>query len=382
MKSTIKGLLAVLASAFILAACQSESSDSAGFSFPENCATCHGDSPEYPLLGAKAGYEESGHNLGYKREAPHAYYSNGGGCQKCHTHEGFVDFVKNGEPDREAYIEYPSQPGCFTCHNPHETGDFELRKSDPVTLANGVTFDKGKANLCANCHQSRKDVSDVVKASAADEINSRFGPHHGPQSDIFWGTNAYEYEGKSYSSSEHKFEVEDGCVSCHMYLPEGRFSSNVDIGGHSFAMQGTVHGADHLNIKACLSCHEDLKEVKTEFGPMFDYKASADYDQDGEVEIAQMEVVGLLELLVNTDGSGLLQQGENPVYLADGSYNTIREEGVAERTIEEVAALYNYKMFGEEDRSFGMHNYTYAVQVLMDTVSGLDPSFDTSNRPE
>jgi hypothetical protein len=48
--------------------------------------------------------------------------------------------------------------------------------------------------------------------------------------------------------------------------------------------------------------------------------------------------------------------------------------------VEVVGALYNYK-FVQEDRSKGIHNTTYAVQLLMDSIKALDKSFDDSKRP-
>ena len=52
------------------------------------------------------------------------------------------------------------------------------------------------------------------------------------------------------------------------------------------------------------------------------------------------------------------------------------------RSAQEMGALYNYKSFGEEDRSMGMHNPTYVVQLLMDSIASLDPAFSTANRPK
>jgi len=48
--------------------------------------------------------------------------------------------------------------------------------------------------------------------------------------------------------------------------------------------------------------------------------------------------------------------------------------------VDTVAALYNYK-FVLEDRSKGVHNLTYAVQLLMDSLKALDKNFDDSKRP-
>jgi hypothetical protein len=44
-----------------------------------------------------------------------------------------------------------------------------------------------------------------------------------------------------------------------------------------------------------------------------------------------------------------------------------------------MAALYNYK-FVLEDRSRGMHNAPYTIQILYDSLKALDPGFDTSAR--
>ena len=159
-----------------------------------NCMDCHGSVPKYPILGARLGYDYSGHkNNGNSR------YSNGGGCQRCHTNEGFIDFAAKGSVDPNAFVEYPSQPGCFTCHAPHERGDLSLRTVSPVTLATGQIMDIGKGNLCANCHQSASVASKTVVATPANKVFPFWGAHHGPEADIFMGTNAYEFPGKKYS---------------------------------------------------------------------------------------------------------------------------------------------------------------------------------------
>ena len=62
--------------------------------FDNSCAACHGTTPEYPLLGARLGYDASGH-----KNNDNSYYANGAGCQICHTNEGFIDYVKTGKVD-------------------------------------------------------------------------------------------------------------------------------------------------------------------------------------------------------------------------------------------------------------------------------------------
>ena len=385
MKKTIRlaGLLAVAVSALLLTACKDEApvaaAVDAAFAYPAECATCHGDDPEYAVKGARAAYAKSGHALGYESEEANASYSNGGGCQKCHTHEGFVEFVKTGNDGSDSFIEWPSQPGCFTCHKPHDTGDFELRATAPVTLPGGAIFDQGSANLCVVCHQSRTDVKTAAVDTPADKVSSRFGPHHGPQGDVFNGTGAFEFPGKVYASSTHKLELENACIDCHMALPDGRYGQNASIGGHSFGMGADVHGSEKINLAACAGCHEGIKMTKS---GLYDYMATADFDHDGTVEVAQEEILGLFELLVNDGNTGLLQTMDPPFFKADGSWNAIKADANVVRTALQLGAKYNYTMFAVEDRSMGMHNYTYAVQVLMDTVASMDPSFSTANRPK
>ncbi|MBN2442062.1 MAG: hypothetical protein JXJ04_11975 [Spirochaetales bacterium] len=338
---------------------------------PTQCSKCHSSSfPEYGVLGAKAHYEVSGHNI-----LGNASYSNGDGCQRCHTNEGFIEYKTYGEPKEGSYIKYPSQPGCFTCHQPHETGDFSLRAPGAVTLETKVVFDRGKGNICANCHQARGRAKATVKEMPVKALASYWGAHHGPQADVFMGTNAFEYEGKKYSNGMHTSKVEDGCIACHMTLPEARYSLSAGIGGHSFNIAGDVHESPVLNNAGCLLCHSTRDQVRGK--EIFDVKTK-DYDTDGTLEPLQEEVEGLLERFVNTNGTGYLQKLNPPMYRPDGSHNWSTDATM--RPVPEVAALYNYK-FILEDRSKGIHNTNYTIQILYDTISSLDSTFDTSLRP-
>jgi hypothetical protein len=68
---------------------------------------------------------------------------------------------------------------------------------------------------------------------------------------------------------------------------------------------------------------------------------------------------------------------KNPPYDAKGNFINSKTQ----YPIEVVAALYNYK-FVKEDGSKGIHNTTYAVQLLMDSLKALDRNFDDSKRPQ
>lgn len=351
---------------------------SADITFPEACADCHGPTPEYQIKGAQMQHQESGHYLGFDKHGTHAWYANGDGCQQCHTHEGFVEFIETGELQSD-YVMWPSQPGCFTCHDPHATGDFSLRTSTPVTLVTGAEIDLHSGNLCANCHQSRRSPTEVVVATPAAEVSAYFGPHHGPQANLFAGTGAYEFSGKLYTNSQHRVEVENACIGCHMALPEGRYRSTPALGGHSFFIADEDHSGNvRLSTASCEGCHAGIKQAKD--SPYFNTPSADDYDGDGYVEAAQMEVEGLLNLLVNAEGTGLLQSGPNAFYTADGQWNRVRNSEIVRSELE-MAALFNYKFF-VEDRSMGVHNMPYSIQILMDSIEALDSEFDTSTRPE
>ncbi|MBI4634003.1 MAG: hypothetical protein HY742_08945 [Deltaproteobacteria bacterium] len=338
--------------------------------FPKGCLDCHGSEAKYAVLGARAQYMTSGH-----KKLGNASYANSGDCMACHTNEGFIELVKRGKVDPKKFVANPSEVGCFTCHAPHETGDFSLRKTDKVTLANGAVFDREKGNLCANCHQARRAAKTEVKARNIP--SDSWGAHHGPQADMLLGTNGYEFPGKSYSQSAHASLPKANCVVCHMTLPAGRYSFSPAIGGHSFKLEGEVHERPTLNVAGCLvsGCHTEMKQVKgTVF---FDRKAPADYDGDGKVETIQGETQGLCERIINKSGTGLLQKMKDAPYDAKGTFINSKTQ----YPVEVVAALYNYK-YVFEDRSKGIHNTVYAIQLLMDSLKALDKGFDDSKRPQ
>jgi hypothetical protein len=336
---------------------------------PKGCVDCHGSETKFPVRGVRSQYHTSGH-----RTLGNASYANAGDCQSCHTNEGFIQRVKTGKVDTKQFVANPSEIGCFTCHAPHDNGNFSLRTTAKVTLANAVVFDKEKGNLCANCHRARRMPKDEVRARNIP--SDSWGAHHGPQADMLAGTNAYEFPGKKYSSSVHGALPNANCVTCHMNLPSGRYSLTPSVGGHSFRIAGEVHENHKVNTAGCTTsgCHGSIDQVKgTHF---FDKKAAQDYDGDGKLETVQEEVQGLLEKFVNDKGSGLFQTMKEPMYDQKRKFINTKTQ----YPVEAVAALYNYK-FVLEDRSNGVHNMTYAVQILMDSLKALDKNFDDSKRP-
>ncbi|MBI4405548.1 MAG: ammonia-forming cytochrome c nitrite reductase subunit c552 [Deltaproteobacteria bacterium] len=502
----------------------------AGVASPDNCFGCHSYNSDtgYKIKWAQWGYDESVHRnglhatiwsdaatpeiLGYEWEGSDAFYANGGSassgnaCQTCHTSEGFIKKV-TGQYDsrREELLDTitnPNPPHCWTCHNPHTSGDFTLRVADgtPVTLetSSTVTYSKSKGNLCASCHHARiggttqTDTTDstphgssneYIRASLSSGINAgHWGPHVSPQADMLMGVGGSEFSGYSYSSSVHKDLDGANCVACHMTTPStGSFSLSPNVGGHSFNMKGIVHGAEKINIQGCKTsgCH-DGGGVSSKINVAAKVVASAFYNNSssslysltangflllGDAYVAKnhsyttteaaptfsstyctngstcldtnqvaFKINTLLKTLANPDAStkcdGLLKRaaeitdagdtgnsnGKNDVgklsivwSKTPGDVTTPRcywngfdvntsggNIGIAKKLKVKNAtnlssnsgkiaqALFNYKFVYEADKSFGIHNTKYALQLLIDscetlrTMSGVGGANDTA----
>jgi PKD repeat protein len=307
------------------------------------CSTCH-DSGTHHVKNYE--WDTSAH--------AHATTSPSGpgraGCVACHTGIGFIQANDPDYAGQEVSTEY-APITCATCHDPHNhDNQHQLRTLDVVTLGNGVTVTKenfGMGVFCVNCHKSRRNVNEYVQ-----QYGSHFGPHYSVQGDVVRGTGGFEYPGVRYTTfTPHMAPiVPDTCVTCHMAEPVAGAPVN-SVGGHSFRIKQTITGEDGTeqvieNLNACTSCHKNLTEINRE--------ARADYDGDGLKEGIQDEVHGLMHLL----GELLPPLGSAEVVITN------------EYTKDQLKAAYNY-MVVEEDRSFGIHNGTYIVQLLQSSYRAL-----------
>jgi hypothetical protein len=277
------------------------------------CTQCHNNTS---LISSKAeAWATSLHGSGT------AFAAEGreDGCAGCHSGGAFLADLAGGlTPDKSLADANPTQQDCRTCHKIHTTyakTDFELTSVAAVSMyATGTTFDGGAGNLCANCHQARR-VLPAVAADGTVAVNSRFGPHHGPQSDMLLGVGgAGDVTG---SPSPHYTTVKDTCVGCHM----GGVGPDAN---HTFTPQ----------VAACVACHAD----------------ATDFNMNG----AQTELdAKLATLKADLVKAGLLKE--------DGSI-------VAANYPEAQAiALWNYQYIVVEDKSNGAHNMPYA-EALVDAA--------------
>ena len=273
-----------------------------------SCSACHNDTDI--ITGKQYAWEESTHGSG---EA--FVRGSSASCAGCHSGTAFQAMAAAGQTpgDVEAGDAEPTRQDCRACHQIHTTysgADWALTTTDPVVMYafEGVTYDGGTGNLCANCHQPRRQME------AADGVvnvsSTHWGPHHGPQTTVLLGVGGVGAEG---SASGHYSMVENTCVSCH--LP-----------GHNF----------EPNLAACTECHADAE----------------DFDING----VQSEVEALLEEL---EGylleAGLWSEEGHPV--------------VGEYPEDQAGALWNYILIAVEDSSLGVHNPGYVIDLLEYSIS-------------
>ena len=273
---------------------------------------------------------------------------------------------------------------CTTCHavtnanDPHKTGLPWTNGSFPLVVpagANSLSFieksptlnattgtavpglidggSQGAGNTCVFCHKSRKDVTAYITAS--NRITSTFwGPHEGPQADVFSGLGGYAYANKTYGESTHQLKLQ--CVDCHM----PNVANNANVPDHSFAPR----------LSACLGCHA----------------TATSFDVNGGQSLVRASMTELRTLLNNF---GALTRSTTAPYLpiqpsdlSDPasvlSLDTPRPNGAADggatiMTADQAGALYNYILVARGG-AMGVHNTEVhaAARLRLDRRDGRD----------
>lgn len=297
----------------------------------ESCMTCHNFS-EF-IVSKISQHSNSTHASGNNINRS---YEN---CSQCHTSQGFRSYLEDG---LSVDVHEPNAINCRTCHPIHEsytTDDYALRTNLAVDLIlDGTNYDFGNSNLCTNCHQARSvNPYPVFGGEDVTITNARYGPHYGPQSNMFAGSGAYEVPGSvAYQNSAHTALVTDGCITCHMSDPIGN-----STGGHQMGLAYVQFGNTAFNYNGCTECHQDVNALTENRNELRE-----------EIMTLQYE---LRDKLVD---KGLLNASELvPVPLT--------------MTQDEAGAILNYKyVYG--DASYGMHNYQYTKALLVNTIESLD----------
>ena len=303
------------------------------------CTQCHNFSDA--VVAKILQYDNSMHGAGFTFER------NGTSCANCHTSQGFREWIETGGV--AAAIADPAPVGCRTCHMIHETytaADWGLRATTAFTNNDGKDCDMTTtggivtANLCARCHQTRAANPAITDpTSTTDSVTAtsyRYGPHHGPQSNMLAGIGGFDITGGKYGNSPHTKTTT--CYGCH-----GAEAYGKQAGGHTFKMGYVYHGALEPNVAGCNveGCHTDLET----------------FDYDGKQTMIKEK---LEHLKMALEAVGVMDTIDHPGYLVTGTY--------CQKTL---AVFYNFKYI-EEDRSMGVHNYDQAYGMLTDGIAYIE----------
>ena len=272
-----------------------------------DCMGCHNDTTV--ITEKQTAMSEAVHGTG------EAYLrGTSAGCAGCHSGGAFSKMAAAGiTPDTvEAGDPNPTRQDCRACHQVHTSytvADWALETTAPVKLyaLEEKTYDGGKGNLCANCHQPRRLIAAPDADGNINVNSSHWGPHHGPQAAVLLGQGG---AGVAGVPGFHYRLTSDTCVSCHI----GPNNS------HTFeAVEST-----------CLDCHAE----------------------DEDLGAAQDAIAGkIAELAELLKAKGLLDEAGHPIV---GVYPAAQAE-----------ALWNYILIEIEDGSVGAHNPPY-IKALLD----------------
>lgn len=337
-----------------------------------------------------------------------------GACGNCHALDGIANRVANqaivagdAAPPVDVpkgHLNYATSGGsvaeisyagastigrihCTTCHDfnssndPHVTGKYTAGQApirvpggstDTVLIektGDGGTTPTGQAvayragNLCIFCHKSRKDVTFFITAS--NTLSTRWGPHNGPQADLYTGKGGYPLNlpGEAYGTSTH-VTVADGCVGCHMQP----VAENGGVPDHTMKPK----------VAFCKTCHA------TYTGTDFNIDAGRT-----DVRAGLSELEGLL------NSAGLLTRAVTAPFaeldadaLADNQFqlDTPKSPGTPVDAAT-AGALYNYLLVAR-GKDLGVHNPRYTKQLLWDSIrvirakgAGGNPTFITARPP-
>ena len=405
MKNLVRLFSVLITVGFFLTACEGPMGP-AGKNANDVCITCH-NTPNFDAK--KAEYHLSKHYLGTSSARNTKY------CARCHTNEGFQEITSNGKFVVASEIPMGTRITCETCHK-HSAFDFTgdtvsmvLRTTTPIALNydnNATTTDFGTINnLCVTCHQIRgvtsvnyTDATGAVKTfsqlpffpldntlestTVKYQVGQSFAVHDGNQSNLFAGINGYEYAGKTYTRTwKHSANA---CTDCHM----NEYNPDTQTGGHSLK----------VNTDACLACHQgvdkltpiqteiDAKRIelaellvsrkifkKTTSGTgVVSYSAEPSHDFYGVLFPTTQSTTIFATALAsaNTVGAttGTLVYANTVTLATDNDYaNRIGREW----KYGELGAAYNYGFITSE-LSLGVHNHTYALQLLQNSIDWLN----------
>jgi hypothetical protein len=323
---------------------------------------------------------------------PPLHMAENGSCVECHTGQGFVVVKAHGETPifpndavngvaANMFEPGNAQPiGCGACHDPHAftfpyAGTYglksdQLRFEGEVEAPMGFVVEAEKSAVCVKCHANKRDTAYFADYLAG--LMSR-GAHGNTQADMLEGEGGYEYAGKTYGVALHGSAVTEKCVECHMTTAGSNAACGIcanpaevcksskciadKYGGHTYAME--YNGIEHVEACNASGCHAGL----TTFDRVPLGVSGEGWDCDNLTTGIQSEVGNLLD--------GLRDCLIANAALDDGAGEVITSGiNTAGASAQERQAIWNY-WYVKNDGSLGVHNATYAAQLLRDSYGDL-----------
>jgi hypothetical protein len=273
-----------------------------------------------------------------------------GNCIRCHDPQGYVNFTKGKGTNTTGWtLAQTYTINCVACHDAHGNSNFSYLRNRPTnsdTLANGYHYAGGNGKVCMDCHKARPNAVTYVLTRVT---SSHWGPHSGPQADILNGQNAATFNGP-YITGSHK-NIQNTCVTCHMAPTADTGTAYTNrVGEHTFRMVDSTGSYD--DVKGCLGCHPGV----TRFS---DFMAPEDYAGLGHLDTWQNQIAGCIENLARA----LPHTGVDTV-----SWQLIAADSLSPNYLNIKKAYWNYQLV-VNDRSKGLHNPFFVVQVLLSSIA-------------
>jgi hypothetical protein len=260
-------------------------------------------------------------------------------CTTCHAVTNANDPHKTG---------LPWTPGSFPLVVSPDAGAINIEKSPSTAAVTGTDAGFfGPGDTCMWCHRSRVDITNTLTPTGNNITSVYWGPHEGPQADLFTGVGGYHFSGQLYGESTHEQKL--SCVDCHMV----NMADNDNVPDHSF----------NPSLTACLGCHA----------------TATSFNVNGFQSQIQSALTQI-ETMLNT--AGLMTRATTAPYLpltaaqlGDGNWSQDLPVpgGTIDSTLlsqDQAGALYNYIVVARGGAS-GVHNPKYIAQLLYDSYFAL-----------
>ncbi|MCL4478116.1 MAG: carboxypeptidase regulatory-like domain-containing protein [Deltaproteobacteria bacterium] len=336
--------------------------------------------------------------------------SNAAHCGRCHSAQGFNAYidqvssgVNNGMQNLVGLnltqlaalgltVSQVQPQTCQACHDPHNAANPDQLRvyGNTFTLAAGFTADSvGAGAICMECHNTRNGLrNDSVP------VADYSAPHTPSQADILMGQSSY-FTGITGTTtiyvSKHA-NIADTCVTCHMvYNPN-------NPGGAPSSHVWTINPQDQGTI--CQNCHGSgvtgyglqtevqglLNQLETNLSntviAAINFSASSGYTiwASNTKTIATPVTAAAFSEVHGQQGYQLWDSSNATFTLAMGSITATTgsapgpvfwiNSAANPLTTTVLEAGWNYALVNS-DGSLGIHNPTYILTILNDTLQKL-----------